>query len=63
MSEIALDHKGELGRYSTRPKQKLTRQCERMSGIIHPLIAQDGYFEYPKHMFKAIGKKTITILL
>ena len=29
MSENALDRKGELGRYSTRPNQKLTPQCER----------------------------------
>ena len=36
MSENALDSKGELGRYSTRPNQKLTRQCEWASGILHP---------------------------
>ena len=29
MPDNALDRKGELGRYSTRPNQKLTRQCER----------------------------------
>ena len=36
MSENALDRKGELGRYSTSPNQKLTRQCEQASGILHP---------------------------
>ena len=34
MSENALAHKGDLGRYSTRPK--LTRQCEGVSGILQP---------------------------
>ena len=36
MSENALDCKGELGRYSTRPNQKWTREWERASGISHP---------------------------
>ena len=36
MSENALNLKGELGRYSTGPNQKLTHQCERASGILHP---------------------------
>ena len=40
MSENALDRKGELGRYSTRPNQKLTRHCERASGILHPWVGQ-----------------------
>ena len=33
MSEMALDPKGKLGRYSTRQNQKLARQCEQASGI------------------------------
>ena len=36
MSENALYRKGELGRYSTRSNQKLTRQCEQASGNLHP---------------------------
>ena len=40
MSENALDRKGELGRYSIRPNQKLTCQCERQSGILHPWMCE-----------------------
>ena len=36
MSENALNRKGELGRYSSRPNQKLTRQCKRASGFYTP---------------------------
>ena len=34
----ALGDKGELGRYSARRNQKLTRQCEQASGILHPCV-------------------------
>ena len=48
MSENALDRKGELGKYSSRPNQKLTHQCERASGILHPWsVSKLILFEIP----------------
>ena len=38
MSENALAHKDELGKYFTRPHPKFTRQCEWPSGILHPCV-------------------------
>ena len=35
MSENALAHKGELGRFFTQLNPNFTRQCERASGILH----------------------------
>ena len=51
MSENALDRKGELGRYSTRRNQKLTRQCEQASGILHPCSKSISSNRMDKNLF------------
>ena len=48
MSENSLDRKGELGRYFTRPNQKLTPQCEPAGGILHPCMIEGKNGKYSK---------------
>ena len=59
MPENALDRKGELGRSSTCPNQKLTSHCERVSGILHPCLMRVG--QNVLHPRPANGNNTSTV--